>query len=112
MISAVVISSALLIISFLFKSYFIIDTSDVGEMDIDLYLKDVVNQLEAVKSNGCDWGEWKETVDFNKKQLAKKGYYLEIFPESRCSSNYFINISSESMNVCLDSGSGSRRCAV
>ncbi len=83
LISAVVISGALLTISVLFRDYFTADASKVALMDEDFYFNDIKYGMKDILANHCPGNDegarnLKEFIEFSRRKMQEKGYILEV----------------------------------
>lgn len=87
-ISAVMITGALLLISFLIKNYFISDPSDVARLREDFLFNNMKEQLNrTVDISSCDDldSNLNEFVYFTRQRMAEKGVLLLVnFSVSSC----------------------------
>lgn len=83
LISAVVISGALLTISVLFRDYFIADASKVALIDEDFYFNDIKFGMKDILANHCPSNSdgarnFKEFIEFSRQKMQEKGYIFEV----------------------------------
>ncbi len=84
LVSAVMVSGAFLVISALFKNYYIVDTSQIAMMNEDYYFWDLRSAFEkTIEDAGFDQPgctnlnrRLDEFMVFSQKSMAEKGYYL------------------------------------
>ena len=109
LISAVIASGAFLAISILFNNYFIVDTSTPALIDGDYYFNSVKNGInKTIAFSACVnlTRNLDNFVQFNKRELAEVGYFLEIkYTQGVCSAsskgiNYAILLTSEKYVRC------------
>ncbi len=80
-ISAIVISSAFLVISMLFKSYYLVDTSSVARIDEDYYFENIASGLnKTVDVSDCSniTKNLDKFIEFAREEMGKRGKYLEV----------------------------------
>ncbi len=94
LISAVVISGALLTISVLFRDYFIADASKVALIDEDFYFNDIKSGMKDILANHCPSNDegarnLKEFLEFSRQKMQEKGYILEVvWSDTDCLNDY------------------------
>lgn len=92
LISAVIATGGFLAISLLYQGYFVADPSKVTYNDMNQQFMSISNQLESVRSGGCNQDVLEHAIRSSKKLMAEKGYFLTII-NSNC--NYdLIHLSS------------------
>ncbi|MCD6557494.1 MAG: hypothetical protein J7K31_00475 [Candidatus Aenigmarchaeota archaeon] len=80
-ISAIVISSAFLVISMLFKGYYLIDTSSSATIDEDYYFENIQSDLNnVIDSSDCSnvTKNLNKFIEFAREEMGKKGKYLDV----------------------------------
>ncbi len=85
LISAAVASGALLVISVLFRDYFVVDPSKIAMMDEDFYFNDIKTGMAEVLAKCPDaeiTRKMKEFMEFSRQKMQEKGYMLVVMCSS------------------------------
>jgi len=105
-ISAVIASAAFLSISTLFKSYYMIDSTEVMKYNEDFLFNNIKRELNKTVDYSKSLEELenniKEFIAFVEQEMSKRGYYLEIRNETPISfsgTTFFFSLASERMNI-------------
>ena len=109
-ISAIIVSSSLLTISVLFKSFSSVDTSKSFQIEEDYLAQSIENAFNStIISNGYDQPncvnlnrELNEFVIFSRRKLAESGYLLDIKYDVNClnrKTDFNIFIASDKLNI-------------
>ncbi len=93
LISAVMISGAFLVISVLFKNYYIVDSSSSAMLNEDYFFWNIQKGFnDTIDNAGYDQPSCinlnrrlDEYIAFSEKQMAEKGYYLFMNKSISCS---------------------------
>ena len=107
LISAVIASSAFLTISFLFRSYFAADSTEVARINEDFYFHDIKQQFDIL-ANEQDCANYdsnfREFRAFAEREMGNLGYLLYMnFTIDDCSQKKYrwgMLLASERMVIC------------